>query len=148
MSYQSARECGSLWRGVLWLTIREILVKTMDQFSSAVSIPGSWPVAVKSRSTPVGGLVKSGWRRMKEESRGLDKRLVRPELVTTWIQQLRITSVDPLRRFWSRWLRRRQRQRQIETGVVTKLILDWGVQDNLQSTYTKCKLGPSIYGDK
>ena len=39
---------------------------------------------------------------MKEESRGLDKRLVRPELVTAWIQQLRITSVDPLRRFQSR----------------------------------------------
>ena len=39
---------------------------------------------------------------MKEESRGLDKRLVRPELVTAWIQRLRITSVDPLRRFRSR----------------------------------------------
>jgi len=39
---------------------------------------------------------------MKEESRGLDKRLVRPELVTAWIQQLRITSIDPLRRFQSR----------------------------------------------
>jgi len=38
----------------------------------------------------------------KEGSRGLDKRLVRPELVTAWIQRLRITSVDPLRRFRSR----------------------------------------------
>jgi len=44
----------------------------------------------------------SGQVRTKEESRGLDKRLVRPELVTTWIQRLRITSVDPLRRFQSR----------------------------------------------
>jgi len=44
----------------------------------------------------------SGQVRMKEESRGLDKRLVWPELVTTWIQRLRITSVDPLHRFWSR----------------------------------------------
>jgi len=57
---------------------------------------------VKSGSTPVGGLVKSGRSWTKEESRGLDKRLVRPELVTAWIQQLRTTSVDPLRRFWSR----------------------------------------------
>jgi len=39
---------------------------------------------------------------MKEESRGLDKRLVRLELVTAWIQRLRITSVDPLCRFQSR----------------------------------------------
>jgi len=39
---------------------------------------------------------------MKEESRGLDKRLVWLELVTVWIQRLRITSIDPLRRFWSR----------------------------------------------
>jgi len=39
---------------------------------------------------------------MKEESRGLDKGLVRPELVTAWIQRLRTTSVDPLRRFRSR----------------------------------------------
>jgi len=57
---------------------------------------------VKSGSTPVGGPVKSGRKQMKEESRGLDKRLVRPELVTAWIQRLRITSVDPLRRFRSR----------------------------------------------
>ena len=57
---------------------------------------------VKSGSTPVGGPVKSGRKRTKEESRGLDKRLVQPELVTAWIQRLRITSVDPLRRFWSR----------------------------------------------
>ena len=42
--------------------------------------------AVKSGSTPVGGLVKSGRKQMKDEGRGLDKRLVQPELVTTWIQ--------------------------------------------------------------
>ena len=58
--------------------------------------------SVKSGSTPVGGPVKSGRKRTKEESRGLDKRLVRLELVTTWIQRLRITSIDPLRRFRSR----------------------------------------------
>ena len=58
--------------------------------------------AVKSGSTPVGGPVKSGQRWMKKEGRGLDKRLVRPELVTAWIQQLRTMSVDPLRRFQSR----------------------------------------------
>ena len=57
---------------------------------------------VKSGSTPVRCPVKSRRKQMKEESRGLDKRLVRPELVTAWIQRLRITSVDPLRRFWSR----------------------------------------------
>jgi len=57
---------------------------------------------VKSGSTPVGGPVKSGQRRMKAESRGLDKRLVQPELVTAWIQQLRTMSVDPLCRFRSR----------------------------------------------
>jgi len=57
---------------------------------------------VKSGSTLVGGPVKSRRRRTKEEIRGLDKRLVRLELVTAWIQQLRITSVDPLRRFRSR----------------------------------------------
>ena len=39
---------------------------------------------------------------MKDKGRGLDKRLVRPELVTAWIQRLRTTSVDPLRRFRSR----------------------------------------------
>ena len=55
--------------------------------------------SVKSGSTPVRGPVKSRQKRTKEESRGLDKRLVWPELVTTWIQRLRITSVDPLRRF-------------------------------------------------
>ena len=59
-------------------------------------------VVVKSGSTPVGGPVKSGRKRTKEESRGLDKRLVRPELVTAWIQRLRTTSVDPLRMFRSR----------------------------------------------
>jgi len=42
--------------------------------------------AVKSGSTPVRGPVKSGRKRTKEEDRGLDKRLVRPELVTAWIQ--------------------------------------------------------------
>jgi len=59
-------------------------------------------VTVKSGSTPVGGPVKSGQRRMKDKGRGLDKRLVQPELVTAWIQRLRVTSVDPLCRFWSR----------------------------------------------
>ena len=57
---------------------------------------------VKSGSTPVGGLVKSGRKQTKKEGRGLDNRLVQPELVTAWIQQLRTTSVDPLRRFRSR----------------------------------------------
>ena len=70
---------------------------------------------VKSGSTPVGGPVKSGRKRTKEESRGLDKGLVRPELVTAWIQRLRTTSVDPLRRFQSRGWRRKR----TETGVVT-----------------------------
>jgi len=46
--------------------------------------------------------VKSGQRRTKKEGRGLDKRLVRPELVTAWIQRLRTMSVNPLRRFQSR----------------------------------------------
>jgi len=46
--------------------------------------------------------VKSGRKRTKDKGRGLDKRLVRPELVTAWIQRLRITSVDPLHRFRSR----------------------------------------------
>ena len=55
-----------------------------------------------SHQFPDGGPVKSGRRRTKDKGRGLDKRLVRPELVTAWIQQLRITSVDPLHRFWSR----------------------------------------------
>jgi len=58
--------------------------------------------SVKSGSTPVGGPVKSGRRRTKVKGRGLDKRLVQLELVTTWIQWLRITSVDPLHRFRSR----------------------------------------------
>jgi len=39
---------------------------------------------------------------MKDKGRGLDKELVRLELVTAWIQRLRTTSVDPLRRFRSR----------------------------------------------
>jgi len=57
---------------------------------------------VKSGSTPVGGPVSSGWKRTKGEGRGLDKRLVRLELATVWIQRLRTTSVDPLCRFRSR----------------------------------------------
>jgi len=57
---------------------------------------------VKSGSTPVGGPVKSGQKQMKDKGRGLDKELVRPELVTAWIQRLRTTSVDPLCRFRSR----------------------------------------------
>jgi len=62
----------------------------------------SFAHSVKSGSTPVGGPVKSGWKRTRAEGRGLDKRLVRPELVTAWIQRLRIMSVDPLHRFRSR----------------------------------------------
>jgi len=42
----------------------------------------------------------------------LDKRLVWLELVTDWIQQLSITSVDPLRRFWSGGDRDRDGQEQ------------------------------------
>jgi len=42
---------------------------------------------VKSGSTPVGGPVKSGRKRTKEKGRGLDKGIVRPELVTDWIQR-------------------------------------------------------------
>ena len=75
--------------------------------------------SVKSGSTPVGGPVKSGRKRTKDKGRGLDKELVQPELVTTWIQRLRTTSIDPLRRFRSRGWGRRWRQRQTETGVVT-----------------------------
>jgi len=41
---------------------------------------------VKSRSTPVGGPVKSGRKRTKDKGRGLDKELVWLELVTAWIQ--------------------------------------------------------------
>ena len=37
-------------------------------------------LSVKSGSTLVGGLVKSGRKRTKEKGRGLDKGLVRPEL--------------------------------------------------------------------
>ena len=66
------------------------------------SLLSKYSLDIKSGSTPVGGPVKSGRSRTKEESRGLDKRLVRLELVTTWIQRLRIMSVDPLRRFRSR----------------------------------------------
>jgi len=43
-------------------------------------------VTVKSGSTPVGGPVKSGRKQTKDKGRGLDKELVRPELVTAWIQ--------------------------------------------------------------
>jgi len=76
---------------------------------------------VKSGSTPVGGPVKSGRKQTEDKGRGLDKELVRLELVTAWIQRLRTTSVDPLCRFRSRgWRRkRRRRRRQTETGVVT-----------------------------
>ena len=41
---------------------------------------------VKSGSTLVGGPVKSGRKRTEDKGRGLDKRLVQPELVTAWIQ--------------------------------------------------------------
>jgi len=74
-------------------------------------------IPVKSGSTLVRGPVKSGRKQTKDKGRGLDKELVRLELVTAWIQRLRTTSVDPLRRFRSRgW---RWKQRQTETGVVT-----------------------------
>jgi len=43
-------------------------------------------IVVKSGSTPVRGPVKSGRKRTEDKGRGLDKRLVRPELVTAWIQ--------------------------------------------------------------
>jgi len=42
----------------------------------------------------------------------LDKRLVWLELVTDWIQQLSIMSIDPLRRFWSGGDRDRDGQEQ------------------------------------
>ena len=77
---------------------------------------------VKSGSTPVGGPVKSGRKQTEDKGRGLDKKLVRPELMTAWIQRLRTMSVDPLRRFQSRGWRRKRRQ--TGTGVVTKLISD------------------------
>ena len=73
-------------------------------------------VFVKSGSTPVGGPVKSGRKRTEDKGRGLDKRLVRPELVTAWIQRLRATSVDPLRRFRSRGVDG-DRRRRTRTGV-------------------------------
>jgi len=57
---------------------------------------------VKSRSTLVGGPVKSGQRWMKDKGWGLDKRLVWQELVTAWIQRLRTMNIDPLHRFRSR----------------------------------------------
>ena len=78
-------------------------------------------VIVKSGSTLVGGPVKSGQKWTRDKGRGLDKELVRLELVTVWIQRLRTTSIDPLHRFRSRGWRRKQRwrQRQTETGVVT-----------------------------
>jgi len=96
------------------------ILVVVDRLSKqAIFIP-----TVKSGSTPVGGPVKSGRKRTKDKGRGLDKKLVRLELVTAWIQQLRTTSVDPLHRFRSRGERRKRRQRQIGTGVVTKLISD------------------------
>jgi len=73
---------------------------------------------VKSGSTPVGGPVKSGRKRTKDKGRGLDKELVRPELVTAWIQRLRTTSVDPLRRFRSRGL-------ETETETETETDRNW-----------------------
>jgi len=62
------------------------------------------------------GPVKSGRKQTEDEGRGLDKRLVQPELVTAWIQRLRIMSVDPLRRFRSRGVDG-DRQRRTRTGV-------------------------------
>jgi len=56
------------------------------------------------------GYVKSGQRWTREEGRGLDKSLVWPELVATWIQWLRTMGIDPLHRFQSRGDRDRQEQ--------------------------------------
>ena len=78
--------------------------------------PQSVIASVKSGSTPVGGPVKSGQKRTEDEGRGLDKRLVWPELVTVWIQRLRITSIDPLHRFRSRGVDG-DRRRRTRTGV-------------------------------
>jgi len=96
-------EVASLWQVV------EAMQEQLFPTPSHLQRPASWQAfaltqlaSVKSGSTPVGGPVKSGRGQTKEESRGLDKRLVRPELVTAWIQRLRITSVDPLCRFRSR----------------------------------------------
>ena len=75
-----------------------ILAELWDQYG----IVGDLTVCVKSGSTPVRGPVKSRRKQTKGGGRGLDKRLVRPELVTTWIQRLRTTSIDPLHRFRSR----------------------------------------------
>ena len=89
--------------------------RTMKALRHSVSTQ-SQRHCVKSGSTPVGGPVKSGRKRTEDEGRGLDKRLVWPELVTAWIQRLRIMSVDPLRRFWSRGVDR-DRRRWTRTGV-------------------------------
>ena len=84
--------------GAHWNTYCEVFLL----MSSSLLATGQRTPSVKSGSTPVGGLVKSGRKWTRVEGRGLDKSLVRPELVTAWIQRLRTTSVDPLRRFWSR----------------------------------------------
>ena len=115
----------------LWHFARKLEAKKCLQKGLCIEVLNVVPVrifrgVVKSGSTPVGGPVKSGQKWTKDKGRGLDKKLVRPELVTTWIQRLRTTSIDPLHRFRSRGLRRirRRRRRQAETGVVTKLISD------------------------
>jgi len=67
-------------------------------------------------STPVGGPVKSGRKRTKDKGRGLDKELVRPELVTAWIQRQGDRALIPC-----------VGSGQVETdgtGVETKLISD------------------------
>ena len=79
---------------------REVLQQWADEGRVVFIATACW--GVKSGSTPVRGPVKSGRKRTEDKGRGLDKRLVWPELVTAWIQRLRTTSVDPLRRFWSR----------------------------------------------
>ena len=75
------------WGGKEWVyTIMEVWVVAQDCLLCSSEAVCPW-VAVKSGSTPVGGPVKSGWRQMKEEGRGLGKKLVQLELVTAWIQQ-------------------------------------------------------------
>jgi len=78
----------------------------------------------------------SGQVRMKVDEGGGQRagQEVSPARVGDRLDSMTRTScVDPLHRFWSRgW-----RWRRTETGVVTKLISDWVVQDILQSTYTK-----------
>ena len=94
----------------LYSSFERTVLTLHDMDSEGCLYPSSWDnlstdlgcILVKSGSTPVGGPVRSGWKWTKGEGRGLDKRLVRLELATIWIQRLRTMSVDPLRRFRSR----------------------------------------------